>query len=514
MAFATVFSVTPALTQGRLIAIEADLTRGLHAFSIVGLPDKAVEESKDRVSAAIKNCDLTSPKQRNHKITIALAPASIKKEGPSFDLPIALAYLLATEDIRFDPTGKIFVGELALSGEVRGVRGVLTMASTAKALGYQEIYVPEENAKEAALVSGIRVYPVNHLRTLMAHLTRTTNEGEIPPMPHEMPDSVLTLSTRSAWDDIRGQEGAKRGLLIAAAGGHNLAMWGPPGTGKTMLARAFTDLLPPLSEQDALEATAIHSVSGVLKETMLTRPPLRAPHHTASYVSVIGGGAIPKPGEVTLAHRGVLFLDEFPEFDKRVLESLRQPIEEGMVHVARAKGTERFPASFTLIAAMNPCPCGYWGDEQKPCVCGGATVEKYQRKISGPIVDRIDIWIEVKRMPHEALAPGAKKKTDTLSQFQADVLRAAEHQRTRFRGTSITSNAKMTVEALDRFVRLSAPVELLLRESAKKLDLSPRAYHRMIKLARTIADLEESRHITESHMLEALHYRPKRLFAS
>jgi magnesium chelatase family protein len=485
----------------------------LHQFSVVGLPDKAVEEARDRVSAAVKNAGLKPPKQLNQKITIALAPADIRKEGAIYDVPIALAYLISIKELAFNPEGKIFVGELALDGKLRPIKGVLNIALEAKRKGMTELYVPKENAAEATLVDGITVFPVNSLLQLITHLTLDENTVPITPQS-QVPFPNNLAHTDESLLHIRGQQTAKRGLLIAAAGGHNIALWGPPGTGKTLLARAFRSLLPPLNKQDAIEVTSIHSLSGTLDGAVISESPFRSPHHTASYVSIIGGGTIPKPGEVTLAHHGVLFLDEFPEFDKRVLESLRQPLEEGVVHVARAKGTEKFPARFLLVAAMNPCPCGYYGDSKKACVCAPTQRERYQRKISGPIIDRIDIWIEVPRITHSELVPSNEEPDfGELSEMKRTIDAARNIQQQRFLDRPVSLNAHMGVKEIDALIQLEQAQIELLTTSAQRLDLSPRAFHRIIKLARTIADIEQSDEIGEAHILEALQYRPKRLFA-
>jgi len=504
MAFAQVESAQPTLLGAHMVTVETDTAKGLYSFTIVGLPDKAVEEARDRVSAAIKNSGLEGPKQKNQKVTIALAPAELKKEGAFFDLPIALSYLSAVGDLRANLSGKLFVGELALNGALRPVRGVLSIASEAKRRGIKELFVPEANAGEASLVEEICIIPVHSLRALLDHL-----EGKkiIPPYV-STPKELHATSHDVDMRDIKGQESAKRGLLIAAAGGHNIMFWGPPGTGKTMLAKAFRGILPELSQEHMLEVTAIHSYAGVLREHVVTHPPYRSPHHTSSYVSVIGGGTIPKPGEVTLAHRGVLFLDEFPEFDKRVIESLRQPLEDGEVHIARSKGSERFPARFTLIAAMNPCPCGFRGDREKACTCSSTSLEKYRRKVSGPIMDRVDLWIEVPRIAHELLT---KKGTGTTSdELRTKVSGARAIQRERFQKmkAGFQSNHEITARALES-ITLKKEVEETLLSAAKTLGLSPRAFHRIIRVSRTIADLEESLYIERPHLLEALSYRPR-----
>ncbi len=514
MSFARVYSAQVNLLSGVIVTVEVDLSRGLHSFNVVGLPDKAVDESKDRVSGAIKNSGYQSPKAKNQKIVVSLSPADLKKEGPFFDLAIALSYMLASGDIKFNPEKKIFLGELGLDGTLRRIRGALPLAQEAKKRGFEEIYVPKENAEEAALVEGIKVFGAGSLEEVVEHIDENKKlenkkKKEIPLQPKT---KINYNSERKGADfrDVRGQEGAKRGLEIAAAGGHNIAMYGPPGTGKTMLARAFSGLLDDLSMEEILEITGIHSVAGATQGELVCNPPFRAPHHTSSYVSIIGGGTYPKPGEVTLAHRGVLFLDEFPEFEKRVIESLRQPLEDNIVSISRARGSAIFPSNFILIAAMNPCPCGNAGSKQKACICKPSDLDRYKRKLSGPIMDRIDIWVSVGNVDYKKLGEdgGEGEKSD---QIKARVKRAREVQRNRFKkfGRSISANSEMNVKDLSALVKLSKEVRQLLDDSAERLALSARAYHRVIKIARTIADLEGSDEIKPNHILEAIQYRPK-----
>ena len=505
MSFAKVHSAQVNLLEAYIVDIEVDLSKGLHSFSIVGLPDKAVEESRDRVSSAIKNSGFKSPKAKNQKVVVSLAPADIKKEGPLFDLPIAVSYLLSSGDISFKPEKKLFIGELSLDGKVRKVAGVLPLVEKAAKENFTDIFVPSGNVHEAGLIRGVSIYGVKNLSELIKHLTgKVKIEGaEETKIEEGDVETIFNLK------DIRGQEGAKRGLEIAASGGHNIALSGPAGTGKTMLARVFPSLMPPLSYEEMLEVTSIHSVAGILRKDYVTAPPFRSPHHTSSYVSLVGGGAFPKPGEITLAHRGVLFLDEFPEFDRRVVESLRQPLEDKVVSISRSKGTGHFPANFILIAAMNPCPCGNYGTE-KDCSCSARDIIRYRKKMSGPIADRIDIWIDVPLISHKKLSD-ENTGGEESAEVRERVLKARKIQSERFKkeGRKIRLNGEMSPKEIEKFIPLSKEVKNILNSSAEKLKLSPRAYHKVIKLARTIADLEEASDLKINHILEALQYRPK-----
>src|SRR3989344_5891742 len=517
--FARVFGAQPMLPKGAVVSVECDIVKGLHAYTIVGLPDKSVEEAKDRIAAAIKNTDppiptsredggYESPKRSNKKIVLSLAPAELKKEGAAFDLPLALAFLLASRQVKFDPKGKLFAGELALDGTLRKILGVLSIATAARANGFTELYVPAENAEEASLISGISIHPVTSLEDTITQLQDDLKTKTFDPAmrrAYERDDDIAAL------DEIRGQESAKRGLVIAAAGAHNLALYGPPGTGKTLLARAAASILPYLTEDEMIEVTTIHSLSGALSGSAIHRPPFRAPHHTSSYAALIGGGSSGiRPGEATLAHRGVLFTDEFPEFHRDVINALREPLEDRVISIARAKGSAVFPANFMLIAALNPCPCGFLGTSR--CQCMPHLVEKYRRKISGPVADRIDMWVSVGHIPFETLSTKAKRAAGETERAREHVARARARQRERFKNAKgISTNADMGPKEIESFANLASKAEETLQGAARSMKLSPRGYHRTIKLARTIADLASNDTIEPGHMLEALQYRAREI---
>ncbi|MBI3589627.1 MAG: YifB family Mg chelatase-like AAA ATPase [Candidatus Liptonbacteria bacterium] len=498
---AKVYSAELEGINARLIEVEVDLNVGLHAFNIVGLADKALNEAKERVNSALKNAGVKPPNRENRKITINLAPADVKKTGSQYDLAIALGYLLSTGQIKnFEAKDKIFLGELALDGRLRPIAGALNMAQLAKEEDFQYLFLPEENANEAAVVHGVKVIPIDNLQDAIDFLEE---RKEISPAVFKV------QHTRSSvvpdFSEIKGQENAKRALTIAAAGGHNLLMIGPPGVGKSFLAQATVGILPDLGREEAIEVTKIYSAAGLNPGGLIMSRPFRTPHQTASLIAVTGGGTYPRPGEISLAHRGVLFLDEVPEFQKNILEALRQPMEAGEVHVARAKGTLAFPAKFSLVAAMNPCPCGFYGDEEKECRCTAYEVIRYQKKLSGPMLDRIDLQIKVPRVKIAELRE-RKNLKPASPEIKAQVERARSIQAARFKNSKIRTNAEMSSKQTEDLVNLEPAAEDFLK-TFDKTRLSPRGYYRLIKVARTIADLEGKEGVSENHLAEAFSYR-------
>ena len=482
------------------IEVEVDITAGLPGVTIVGLPDKAVEEAKERVRSAINNSGFILPAR---KTIINLAPADIRKEGAGFDLPIAIGTLCANGIIPKEALkDSWFIGELALSGELRHVPGILPFAKKAKKQKIKNIYLPTIDAQEAAVISDIKIYPTDNLRTLVDHLL-----GNARIHPAKYIEDQQTTIYEYDFAYVKGQEHAKRALEIAAAGGHNVLLTGPPGSGKTLLSRCMPSILPPMTEEEKIEVSSIYSAAGLLQRGLIKERPFRAPHHTTSNIALIGGGSIPRPGEVTLSHLGVLFLDEVSEFPRSVLEVLRQPLEDGYVTISRAQGTIRFPASFSLIPASNPCPCGYATDQKRQCICTPHQLITYQKKLSGPLLDRIDMQIEVPRVSSESLSEEVVSKPSI--EIRKRVINAREIQSKRFKNQLI-NNADMSVKQIKNLINISDDNKKLLREAVDKLHLSARSYYRIIKLARTIADLANSSEIKNTHIAEAVQYRPQK----
>ncbi|HZK22091.1 MAG TPA: YifB family Mg chelatase-like AAA ATPase [Oscillospiraceae bacterium] len=500
--FAKINSVGLLGLNSYMVEVEVDLSQGKYRFDIVGLPDAAVSESRERVVSAIKNSGMIFEPTRH--VTVNLAPADTRKEGALYDLPILTAILAATKQINADLSRSAFIGELSLSGKLRRINGVLPMVIAAKENGMRVIYVPFENADEGAVVEGIQIYPVRTIRELVNHLNGKSFISPVPLKKFTMakPDALLP-----DFSDVKGQYEVKRSLEVAAAGGHNVIMIGPPGSGKSMLAKRVSGILPDMTFDEALETTKIYSLAGELKnETpIINKRPFRSPHHTVSSVGLSGGGSVPKPGELSLSHNGVLFLDELPEFPRVTMEVLRQPMENGTITISRAACTLTYPCDVMVICAMNPCPCGYYGHPEKPCRCPKGAPSKYLAKVSGPLLDRLDIHIEVPQVNYSELSDNTP--SESSASIRERVNRARKIQQERFSGTGINCNAKMTSGMTRKYCKLSNDAAEILKTAFERLDLSARAYDKILRISRTIADLDGSLHINTPHIMEAVQYR-------